>query len=66
MTARGLPDSSRAARIILKDYVDGRLIYCHAPPGIKQQEFQPVTAEMNESLRMDAITNVPKVIHIFR
>jgi large subunit GTPase 1 len=41
MTARGLPDSSRASRIILKDYVDGRLNYCHAPPSVPQEKFQP-------------------------
>ncbi|PKS07985.1 hypothetical protein jhhlp_006597 [Lomentospora prolificans] len=29
----GQPDESRAARFILKDYVNGKLIYCHPPPG---------------------------------
>jgi large subunit GTPase 1 len=28
----GQPDESRAARYILKDYVKGKLLYCHAPP----------------------------------
>jgi large subunit GTPase 1 len=28
----GQPDESRAARYILKDYVKGRLLYCHPPP----------------------------------
>lgn len=28
----GNPDVSRAARIILKDYVNARLLYCHKPP----------------------------------
>ena len=28
-----------AARIILKDYVGGRLLYCEAPPGVNQEEF---------------------------
>ncbi len=32
MTAHGSPDESRAARIILKDYVNGKLLYCHPPP----------------------------------
>jgi large subunit GTPase 1 len=28
----GTPDESRAARLILKDYVNGKLLYCHPPP----------------------------------
>lgn len=39
MTQRGLPDVARAARRILKDYVKGKLLYCHAPPGVDQKEF---------------------------
>lgn len=39
MTARGQPDQSRSARYVLKDYVNGRLLYCHAPPTCKQDEF---------------------------
>ncbi|SPN97644.1 related to putative human GTP-binding protein MMR1 [Cephalotrichum gorgonifer] len=40
----GQPDASRAARIILKDYVKGKLIYCHPPPG----DFDP--EEFNRDL----------------
>jgi len=39
MSPKGLPDSSRAARAIVKDYVTGRLCYCHAPPGVSQLMF---------------------------
>ncbi len=39
MTARGLPDTSRAARYLLKDFVCGRLLFCYAPPTVPQQEF---------------------------
>jgi len=39
MTSGGRPDQSRAARIILKDYVSGKLLYCEAPPGVEQQKF---------------------------
>ena len=28
----GLPDETKAARFILKDFVSGRLIYCKLPP----------------------------------
>ncbi|KAI9826917.1 MAG: hypothetical protein M1832_005856 [Thelocarpon impressellum] len=31
-TGQGQPDESRAARYILKDYVSGRLLFCHPPP----------------------------------
>uniref|UniRef100_A0A672RPY7 Large subunit GTPase 1 homolog n=1 Tax=Sinocyclocheilus grahami TaxID=75366 RepID=A0A672RPY7_SINGR len=41
MTAHGQPDQSRSARYILKDYVSGKLLYCHPPPHINPQDFQP-------------------------
>jgi len=31
-TGHGQPDESRAARYVLKDYVNGKLLYCHPPP----------------------------------
>ena len=31
-TGYGQPDESRAARYVLKDYVSGKLLYCHPPP----------------------------------
>ncbi|KAK2628548.1 hypothetical protein QTJ16_001651 [Diplocarpon rosae] len=31
-TGQGQPDESRAARYILKDYVNGRLLFCQPPP----------------------------------
>lgn len=39
MTANGQPDQARAARYILKDLVNGKLLYCYAPPGIEQETF---------------------------
>ncbi|XP_050978063.1 large subunit GTPase 1 homolog [Labeo rohita] len=41
MTAHGQPDQSRSARYILKDYVNGKLLYCHPPPHINPKDFQP-------------------------
>ncbi len=29
VTGRGLPDIGKVARLVLKDYVTGRLVYCH-------------------------------------
>ncbi|XP_014638558.1 PREDICTED: large subunit GTPase 1 homolog [Ceratotherium simum simum] len=40
MTAHGQPDQPRSARYILKDYVNGKLLYCHPPPGIDPVTFQ--------------------------
>lgn len=39
MTANGQPDQARAARYILKDLVAGKLLYCYAPPEVKQEDF---------------------------
>lgn len=41
---QGQPDESRAARYILKDYVNGKLLYCAPPPG----DYN--TAEFNRGL----------------
>ncbi|CAL8253112.1 unnamed protein product [Merluccius merluccius] len=41
MTAHGQPDQSRSARYVLKDYVNGKLLYCHPPPHIQAADFQP-------------------------
>ena len=40
MTHKGIPDGSRAARLILKDYVNGKVLYCYPPPGYNSEEFQ--------------------------
>lgn len=39
MTQNGQPDNPRSARYLLKDYVNGRLLYCVAPPTIEQEKF---------------------------
>jgi len=39
MTSGGRPDQARAARLLLKDYVAGRLLYCEAPPGTDQSAY---------------------------
>ncbi|KAK7093774.1 large subunit GTPase 1 homolog [Littorina saxatilis] len=40
MSHKGNPDRPRAARYILKDYVNGKLLFCHPPPGIEAAAFQ--------------------------
>jgi len=39
VTSHGLPDEARSARPILKDYINGKLLYCHAPPDVAQSDF---------------------------
>ncbi|CAE6387482.1 unnamed protein product [Rhizoctonia solani] len=36
---QGLPDEARAARYILKDYVAGKLLFCHPTPGLDDDAF---------------------------
>ncbi|XP_010622364.1 large subunit GTPase 1 homolog [Fukomys damarensis] len=52
MTAHGQPDQPRSARYILKDYVRGKLLHCHPPPGtdpvtFQYQHQQPLENRMN-------------------
>jgi len=39
MTQNGQPDNPRSARYVLKDFVNGRLLYCVAPPTFNQERF---------------------------
>ncbi|KAJ6655497.1 hypothetical protein lerEdw1_005075 [Lerista edwardsae] len=41
MTDHGQPDQPRSARCVLKDYVSGKLLYCHPPPGVDPRDFRP-------------------------
>jgi len=36
MTRHGVPDQARAGKIILQDFVDGKLLYCNPPPGFTE------------------------------
>ncbi|KAI9374916.1 hypothetical protein BJX61DRAFT_226339 [Aspergillus egyptiacus] len=48
-TGQGQPDESRAARYVLKDYVNGKLLFCHPPPA--QEGEEPIDAhEFNKEL----------------
>ncbi|KAK4741926.1 hypothetical protein SAY87_025514 [Trapa incisa] len=62
--ASGLPDETRAARLILKDYIDGKLPHYEMPPGIGSgaagtegdDYMEPNSDEMSESDSSDAET----------
>lgn len=57
MTARGQPDQSRSARYVLKDYVNGRLLYCHAPPGHNQAVFHEYAPRIRLEKSEDQLTS---------
>ncbi|XP_073531150.1 large subunit GTPase 1 homolog [Phyllobates terribilis] len=69
MTAHGQPDQPRSARYILKDYVNGKLLYCHPPPGVDASEFQPCHSPYREKTGLGAMAEAKghgskKVRHI--
>lgn len=39
MARSGTPDRNRGARIILTDYMNGKLLYAHPPPGVPHESF---------------------------
>ncbi|EIW66619.1 hypothetical protein TREMEDRAFT_65488 [Tremella mesenterica DSM 1558] len=49
----GMPDTSRAARVILKDYVNAKVLYAHPPPGIESDDFMRIS-------RQQTLTNLNK------
>ncbi|NXI44104.1 LSG1 GTPase, partial [Galbula dea] len=54
MTAHGQPDQPRSARYVLKDYVNGKLLYCHPPPGMDPKDFQHQHQRCSESRTVQA------------
>jgi large subunit GTPase 1 len=46
-SGQGNPDEARAARYILKDYVNGKLLFCHPPPGTSEESFNEQTYELS-------------------
>ncbi|XP_071746577.1 large subunit GTPase 1 homolog [Lepeophtheirus salmonis] len=41
MKPGGVPDTARAARLVLKDFVQGKLVYCSGPPNADPDSFKP-------------------------
>ena len=39
----GIPDYQMAARLVIKDYADGKLLFCHSPPTANSGMFQRET-----------------------
>lgn len=61
MTARGLPDISRAARKVCKDYIDGKILYCIPPPSIDNKLFQSYSKLADAMNRIGARGNDPNL-----
>ena len=38
-TGNGLPDEARTAKLVLKDYVSGKLLYCYLRPDYTEEKF---------------------------
>jgi large subunit GTPase 1 len=53
-TGQGQPDESRAARYVLKDYVNGKLLYCHPPPHEPEIDGAEFNAELYDFAHLPA------------
>lgn len=42
-SGQGNPDEARAARYVLKDYVNAKLLYCHPPPNTPREQYDAMT-----------------------
>ncbi|KAL9650050.1 hypothetical protein ABK040_003168 [Willaertia magna] len=48
MSQSGVPNYPQAARRILKDYTDGKILYCHPPPEEFEEEEVPTNVNLDE------------------
>jgi large subunit GTPase 1 len=54
ITGRALPDEARTAKIVLKDYVSGKLLYCNLRPDYSEEKFGHIINYQNISdLKID-------------
>jgi large subunit GTPase 1 len=53
----GVPDFTRAARMVIKDYAAGKLLYCHPPPSVYDIE------EFGKETIATALRNTEKLRH---
>lgn len=62
MTSHGVPDVSRSARYVLKDYVKGKLLFCTAPPGEDETLFQQMGHKHQKLIEFES--NKPQAKHV--
>jgi len=61
-TASGVPDFQRASRIVIKDYADGKLLYCHAPPPVVEGTAECLdSAGFQRETILTALSNTKKL-----
>jgi large subunit GTPase 1 len=51
MNHKGIPDVQRAARCLLKDYINGKLVYCYVQPNVNDKEFQEIKIDALKETR---------------
>ncbi|ELU18504.1 hypothetical protein CAPTEDRAFT_149684 [Capitella teleta] len=55
MTHKGIPDFRQSSVQVLKDYTNGKLLYCQPPPGVSDEQFKAVTVPEKFSAKVDKI-----------
>lgn len=53
VTGNGLPDQFKAGKMLLKDYVSGKLVYCHLPPGQSAMLEPEASSQSQEEINAD-------------
>lgn len=70
MTSNGLPDCPRTSRYILKDYVNGKLLYCKNPPGTDPDVFQcactVIPEDKKKTVSAQLLASAPKQTRLDR
>ena len=64
---KGTPDVQRAARYMLKDYVNGKLLYCYPPPGCPAPlAFQDHRYEVSKEIKyMERVNKLLQRVSLF-
>ena len=62
-TGQGQPDESRAARYVLKDYVKGKLLFCHPPPSDPQIDEKEFNRELYDESHLPQKRRAALAIH---
>ena len=60
-----MPDVNRGSRYILKDYVNGKLLYCYPPPGVDAVSFQDHRYEISKEIKyMEKAKKLQQMVNI--
>jgi large subunit GTPase 1 len=53
--ASGVPDYQRASRVVVKDYSEGKLLYCHSPPSLGEGEGESLVAVEDDEYQRETL-----------